>query len=202
MINEILGIASKYVDSAEVYYLESKSTPVHFDVNKLKSIETKEVRGVCLRVIKDGKIGFSSTTDMDPNKFNQLVKYAVDIAEFGASVEWNFPTHQIESSNIKMKNTPDIETLVNTGKNIINRVLETEPDTLNDVSLNYNTSREIIMNSNGVSGHRERDAVSFSLVSQLISGTDMLYVYDGVTTNSPELNYLQLTEKILETKFE
>jgi PmbA protein len=173
--------------------------PVNFDVNKLKSIESKEVQGVCLRVIKDGKIGFSSTTDLNPNKFQQLVKYAVDIAEFGAEVDWNFPTHKIESSNIKMKNTPDIDTLVNTGKNIISVVMEKEPETLNGVSLNYNTSREIIMNSNGVSGHRERDAVSFSLVSQLIRGTDILYVYDGITTNAPELNYIQLTDKILDT---
>jgi len=199
MINEILEIASKYVDSAEVYYLESKSTPVHFDVNKLKSMESKEVTGICLRVIKDGKIGFASTTDMDRNKFAQLVKYAVDIAEFGAPVEWNFPSHKLESSSIKMKNAPDIETLVKTGKSMIAEVLDKEPETLNGVTLNYNTSREIIMNSNGVSGHRERDAVSFSLYSQLIRGTDMLGVYDGITTNAPELNYLQLTEKILET---
>jgi PmbA protein len=198
MINEILEIASKYVDSAEVYYLESKSTPVNFDVNKLKSIETKEVRGVCLRVIKDGKIGFSSTTDLDSGKFNQLVKNSVEIAEFGAEVGWNFPVHQIDSSRIMMKKTPDVEILVNTGKNIIKEVLEKEPETLNGVSLNYNSSREIILNSNGVSGHRERDAVSFHLVSQLIHGTDILYVYDGVTTNSPELNYLQVTEKVLD----
>jgi PmbA protein len=199
MINEILEIALKYVDSAEVYYLESKSTPVNFDVNKLKSIETKEIQGVCLRVIKNGRLGFASTTDLDHNKFSQLVRYAVDNSEFGAEVDWNFPSHRIENSRHLMKNIPDLDTLVNTGKNMINEVLGKEPETLNSVSLNYNTSREIIINSNGVSGHRERDAVSFSLVSQLIRGTDMLYIYDGVTTNAPELNYLQLTEKILDT---
>ncbi len=198
MLNDILEIASKYVDSAEVYYLESNSTPVNFEVNKLKSMESKEIQGIALRVIKNGKIGFSSTTDIDPYKFEQLVKYAVDVSEFGVNVDWNFPSHQIESSKIKMKNAPNIEALVNTGKNIIGEMHEKEPETLNNVSIKYSNSREILMNSNGVSGHRERDYVSFSLVSQLIRGTDMLYVYDGVTTAAPEINYLQLTDKILD----
>ncbi len=198
MINEILDIASKYVDSAEVYYLESKSTPVNFESNKLKSVETKDISGVALRVIKDGKLGFSSTTDLEPSKFGQLVKFAVEVAEFGTEVDWNFPTNKIESSSIKMKKAPDMELLVNTGKNLIEYTLENEPETINGVSLNYNSSREIIMNTNGVSGHRERDAISFSLYSQLIRGNDMLGIYDGSTINSTEINYLELSNRILE----
>ncbi|MBC7473737.1 MAG: TldD/PmbA family protein [Candidatus Sericytochromatia bacterium] len=198
MINEILDIASKYVDSAEVYYLENKSTPVNFESNKLKSVETKDISGVALRVIKDGKLGFSSTTDLEPSKFGQLVKFAVEVAEFGTEVDWNFPTNKIESSSIKMKKAPDMEFLVNTGKNLIEYTLKNEPETINGVSLNYNSSREIIMNTNGVSGHRERDAISFSLYSQLIRGNDMLGIYDGSTINSTEINYLELSNRILE----
>lgn len=198
MISEILEVASKYVDSAEVYYLESKSSPVNFEVNNLKSMEVKEIRGVSLRVIKNGKLGFASTTDMDPNKFEQLVKFAVDVSEFGPETKWNFPSHQIESSSLKMKNAPTIESLVSLGKNVIGEILAHEPETLNSTSLDYHHSREIIMNTNGVSGHRERDSVSFGLVSQLINGNDILFIYDGLATNAPEVNYMQVTEKILE----
>jgi PmbA protein len=198
MINEILEIASKYVDSAELYYLESTSTPVNFEANKLKSIETKETRGAAIRVIKNGKLGFATTTDLDPSKFNQFVKYAVEASEFGSEVDWNFPTHNIESSNVKMPNHPSVDLMVKTGKEVIDYVKDKEPETLNAVSLNYNSSREIIMNTNGVSGHRERDAVSISLHSQITKDNDMLSIYDGIATNSPELNYIDLSDRILE----
>lgn len=197
MINEILEIASQYVDSAEVYYLESTSTPVNFDANKLKSLETKETRGATLRVIKNGKLGMASTTDLDSSKFNQFVKYAVEAAEYGTEVDWNFPSHKIESSSIKMKNPPSVETMIKTGKEMISYVHDKDSETLNGASLNYNHSREIIMNTNGVSGHRERDAVSLSLYSQITKDNDMLGIYDGMSTNSPELNYMELSDRIV-----
>ena len=197
MINEILEIASQYVDSAEVYYLESTSTPVNFDANKLKSLETKETRGATLRVIKNGKLGISSTTDLDSSRFKQFVKNAVESAEYGAEIDWNFPSHQVESSSIKMPNPPSVEAMVKTGKEMIDYVREKDPETLNGASLNYNSSREIIINTNGISGHRERDAVSLSLYSQITKDNDMLGIYDGVSTNSPELNYLELSDRIL-----
>lgn len=198
MLNEILEIASKYADSAEVYYLESHSSPVNFEVNKLKSMESKDVRGVGLRVIKDGKIGFSSTTDLDPGKFKQLVKFAVDVAEFGTPATWNFPVHPIESTTLKMKKPPSIEDLVKTGESIIKAIREHEDDTLNNVSLQYNSSREIVMNTNGVSGHRERDASGFGLSCQLVRGTDILYIYEGLSTTDPELNYLVPVERLID----
>ncbi len=198
MINEILEIASKYVDSAEVYYLESSSTPVNFETNKLKSLETKETRGVTLRVIKNGKLGIASTTDLDSNKFNQFVKYAVEASEYGTETEWNFPSSKIESSSIRMKNPPSVEAMVKTGEEMINYVKDKDTETLNNVSLNYNNSRELVLNTNGVSGHRERDALSISLYSQITKDNDMLGIYDGLTINSPELNYIELSDRILD----
>lgn len=199
MLNEILDIASKYVDSAEVYYLENVSTPVNFEVNRLKSMETKETRGVALRVIKNGKVGFATTTDLEPSKFDQLVKFAIEIADFGAEAAWNFPTHQIESSSMKMKTVPTIDNMVSVGNNILDIMKDKEPETLNSVSLTYSKSREIIMNSNGVSGHRENDYVSFYLMSQLVKGNDILYVYEGMADTSSEIKYQKITNKVLET---
>lgn len=199
MLNEILDIASKYVDAAEVYYLESNATPVNFEVNKLKSTESKETRGIALRVIKGGKLGFASTTDLEPSKFEQLVKYAMEIADFGADVNWALPTHQVESSSLKMKSPPDFDKLISVGRDIIGVMKEKEPETLNNVSLNYTKSREVIVNSNGVSAHREYDYVSYSLSSQIIKNNDILYVYEGLATIDSDLNYNKVTNKVLET---
>ncbi|MBC8548123.1 MAG: TldD/PmbA family protein, partial [Candidatus Brocadiales bacterium] len=68
---KILDMALKNSDSAEVIYEEGESRSISFENNKLKSVYTKSIRGIGLRIIKNGKIGFSSTTDF--RKPEQLV---------------------------------------------------------------------------------------------------------------------------------
>ncbi|SVC14655.1 uncharacterized protein METZ01_LOCUS267509, partial [marine metagenome] len=48
-------------ESAEVFYLSRYREPVVFEANQLKTLELQETSGVSLRLIKDGRIGFSST---------------------------------------------------------------------------------------------------------------------------------------------
>jgi len=60
---KILELTIKYTPSVEVIYEEGETRSVSFENNKLKYVNTKSIRGIGLRVIKDGRIGFSSTTD-------------------------------------------------------------------------------------------------------------------------------------------
>ncbi|MCY7382990.1 MAG: hypothetical protein LH628_10515 [Microcoleus sp. CAN_BIN18] len=50
-IEQILKLASQRADAAEVYYLSSQDTPIEFENNRLKSLQTKALRGVALRLI-------------------------------------------------------------------------------------------------------------------------------------------------------
>ncbi|GIW21545.1 MAG: hypothetical protein KatS3mg068_0552 [Candidatus Sericytochromatia bacterium] len=197
MLNEILSIAEKYVDSAEVYYLENNLIPINFESNKLKSIESKETRGISLRVIKNGKLGFSTTTDLDSSSFDKLVKNAIEISEYGPEVGWNFPSHKIESQSFKMNKKPSLDYMIKSAEELINSILDEEKETLNHVSLNYSSTREIIMNTNGVSAHREYDKLSLTCYSQLVRDNDIFYVYDGFSTRKTEINYSNLLNKIL-----
>ena len=64
-MEEILKAALKVADAADLFWVESRSTPVAFESNRLKHLQTKESRGVGLRIIKDGRIGFSATNRME-----------------------------------------------------------------------------------------------------------------------------------------
>jgi PmbA protein len=90
-----LELALKNSDSAEVIYEEGESRSISFENNKLKSVYTRSIRGIGLRVIKDGKIGFSSTTDF--RKPEQLVTNAIESAEFGQEAKFEFQS----KTNIK-----------------------------------------------------------------------------------------------------
>jgi PmbA protein len=63
-LEQILELAASKVDAAEVYYLSSQDTPIEFENNRLKSLQTKAVQGVALRVIHNGRLGFASSTDL------------------------------------------------------------------------------------------------------------------------------------------
>ena len=52
-MEEILEAARKVADAADLFWVESRSTPVAFESNRLKHLQTKEARGVGLRIIKD-----------------------------------------------------------------------------------------------------------------------------------------------------
>ena len=52
-MEEILKAALKVADAADLFWVESRSTPVAFESNRLKHLQTKESRGVGLRIIKD-----------------------------------------------------------------------------------------------------------------------------------------------------
>ena len=87
---KILELALKQTPSVEVLYEEGETRSVSFENNKLKYVNTKSIRGIGLRIIKDGRIGFSSTTDF--RKPEKLVANAIESAKFGQVAAFDFPT--------------------------------------------------------------------------------------------------------------
>jgi len=64
-MENILNLAKKVAEEAEVFIVSSKETPVGFEANRLKMLETSESTSISLSIVKDGKIGFSTTTRLD-----------------------------------------------------------------------------------------------------------------------------------------
>jgi len=90
MIHKILELAMKSADAAEVFYVEKETREAEFENNRLKYITTKSVRGAGLRVIKDGRIGFASTTDLQ--RPDELARHALESAKFGQQAALRFPS--------------------------------------------------------------------------------------------------------------
>ena len=88
-MERILERAPKSCQQAEVFRLRRRETPVSFEANRLKMLETKESSGTALRVVKDGRIGFSATNN--PDDVDGLVDRAVELAEFGAEARFSLP---------------------------------------------------------------------------------------------------------------
>ena len=89
-MEEILALAKKVAEEAEVYLVSSEETPVQFESNRLKNIQYKQSQSVALRIIKNGKTGYATSTSLENRQ--QLVADAVATAEFGTKAEFQFPS--------------------------------------------------------------------------------------------------------------
>lgn len=86
---DILDMVSRRVDQADVYESEVDSTEVEFRQGKLFSTETKLTRGWGLRVVRNGRVGFASSTN--PERLEEFCRAAIDAAAFGPSVRFTLP---------------------------------------------------------------------------------------------------------------
>jgi PmbA protein len=146
-----LELALKNSDSAEVLYEEGESRSISFENNKLKSVYTKSIRGIGLRVIKNGKIGFSSTTDF--RKPERIVANAVESAEFGQEARFEFQSkNHYKDTRLFDENVVDypIEKGIQIGKDNIEKALSVNPDYECGVSIGKGASKSRLINSSGL----------------------------------------------------
>ena len=90
IMERILALALKSAEAAEVIMDYGESRSIDFENNKLKYVDTHSGRTAGLRVIKKGRIGFSSTSDL--SKPERLVANAMASADFGQEARFEFPT--------------------------------------------------------------------------------------------------------------
>ena len=180
MTDSILQDATRRYGQAEVYRLETESRPVSFEANKLKEIASTQQSGVALRVVKDGRIGFTSTTN--PELETALVDRAGALAEFGSEAFFEFPAPsaypdvQVVDERIE---DVTIEQMIATGEELIERLRDAWPDLLCDASVGTASGRMWLSNSNGVEHSYRQTSYYVFLGGQLIRGTDILNLWAG-----------------------
>jgi PmbA protein len=184
--------------SAEVFYDASESRPVQFEDNRVKYIATKSERGVGLRIIKDGRIGFSSTSDL--GRIDELAANALESAKFGQEARFEFPaTCEAAAVQVYDDRVPAFSTreMAELGQEAINRVLARHPDVQCSAEIAASIGEEEVANTNGLSvGHR---STSFSMHITVLAVDDdgLLWVGDGKTGSNLLTDTTAFTDKVV-----
>jgi len=201
-MEKFLQQACKKVDSAELFKVKSKTIPVNFEVNKLKSIDISESEGKALRVINKGRIGFSSSTGYED--FNLMVEKAVATSEFGSEASFNFPEEakrsEKEKINIHDKKVVDksIEEMVKVGEEIVKRLKNFSRKLRCDVTILKDYSEIEYLNSQGGNFSYNKTAIAYSVMVQKIKKQDMLMIYSSLESGKDNLDVEELTSEIIE----
>ncbi len=197
LIDTVLSKAGAAADAAEVFYESSESRPVEFENNKLKYVSTKSERGVGLRVIKDGRIGFSSTSDFA--RLDELVENALESAKFGQQAKFELPAScepaEVETydENVAAFTTRQMTEL---GSEMIHQVLARYPEVQCSADVSASVGDERIANTNGLDlGHRST-TFTISVTALEVNDDGLLWVGDGRTSSLLLQDTTKITNKV------
>ena len=176
----ILEAARKRFGQAEVFEESGESVSVEFEDNRLKEIKAVQFRGVGLRVIHEGRLGFASTTDLrDPAR---LVEMAAASAEFGDEALFDFPPQPagLEAPETWDDRVPAVPTerLVEMGRDGLEMSLKASDAYLYGCGVSRSTHAQRILNTAGLDFRQRSTHMSASVGIQEITDAGFLHVYE------------------------
>ncbi len=185
-MEEILALARKVAEAAEVFMVSSEETPIQFEANRLKHIQSKQSTTVALRLIRQGKLGYATTTEL--NGRPELVNMAAETAQFGMTARFEFPAltvyPPVEIFDPAAESVP-VERMVRLGEEMVTALRQHTPELLCHAWVSKSTTTIRIMNSQGGQASYRQTSFNLATWSNLIRGTDMLFVGDSQNSCHP-----------------
>jgi PmbA protein len=202
LLEKILQLAAPRTDAAEAYFVSSQDTPIEFENNRLKSLQTTAVQGVALRVIRHGRLGFASSTDL--TRLEDLVDAAVQTAEIGSVADFEFASNfhswdgAVNFATPTSSALPTTAELIEVGEHLIKRIHDYNSEILVDVGF-YQGSRIVrIATSQDVYAERTSQTMSASLSGNWVRGEDFLQVGSSDVKRDQAPDYDRLLNQLLQ----
>lgn len=195
---KVLEMALKQTLSVEVLYDEGEARSVSFENNKLKYVNTKSIRGIGLRVIKDGRIGFSSTTDF--RKPEKLVANAIESARFGQVAAFEFPPKKnFPKVAIFDQGVVDypIHKCVDIGKEAIEKALSVNSSYECSVSMGKGHGSRRLINSKGLDISINSTSFGIGIEILEVKGQSLLCIGEGESSKGLVTNLNKHVDKAL-----
>jgi len=200
VVTSLLEKIAEQVDGAELYEARGLEVPVNFRSNTLESVKSVETAGRALRVVKDGRRGYSTTTDL--NDDTTIVKNALASAQFGDPAAFEFPSQPAPQS-VRCFD-PEIEQLSESelivlGEAIVDKILAFDPQLQVDLSLDKRVRETRLLNTSGLQMGDRRTSLNISVSATRAQEGDILIVDASASSRrKQDVDGLKLAERIIE----
>lgn len=151
MMKKFLDAAIKNgAEKVESYLQKEMIDEITFESNRLKQIATKKVQGLSLQVVKDSNLGVVASSDL--NNPDLLAKKAVELAEFGDKITYDFsksgvyPEVQLTTEKVF---AASVDELVTAGEKIIEKILSYDKKIQASVKIHRSRVTREICNTHG-----------------------------------------------------
>ncbi len=197
-MEDLLTQAKRVAEEAEVFMVSSEETPVQFEANRLKHVQSKQTTSVALRIISQGKIGYAATTELSDSQ--NLVNMALETAQFGMAARFELPSPasypKVEVFDPDIETVP-VEKMIKLGEELVSMVTSHTPDIVCEAEVTKGVISIRIINSRGGQANYKKSIFSLGIEGTLIRDTDMLFVGESESSCHPLLEPKTVAEVVL-----
>ncbi len=168
-------LARRGIEGFEVFYEESTQEPVSFEQNVLQNLESRKEAGVGLRVIHEGRVGFTASSDL--RNPAAIADSAIASARLGPEAVFSFPgTDSFPAMSFEGGEWPVNERL-RLGKEAVAELSSLVPGLMVSFTASEILIRNRIINSSGLDVSYEKPVY---LLTVYVSGmSETGYLTDG-----------------------
>lgn len=198
-MERILARAKKVAEVADVFVVVSEETPVQFEANRLKNIQSKQSTTVALRVVCNGRVGYAAATSLEDGQ--HLVDMAVAAAQFGMAAKFELPVvRSYPKIDIYDTSTESVslEAMIKLGEELVGKLRKHTPELLCNASISKDVVSVHIMNSRGGQANYKMTISGLGVWGNLIRGTDMLFVGDSESSCHPILESDTIAKAVIQ----
>jgi PmbA protein len=199
IVNRLIEKAMRKAQGAQAALGQSESTNVSFEDDKLKSAGAAQSTGMSVKVIVDGKIGSSHTTDIDD--VDGVVARALEAAELGSPAYFEFPGPQ-EGPSVEVYDdtVPPVtkEEMVRIGEEMMSLVKGYHSDILVSAGAGKSVSKGQFANSAGVEYSTQTTSFGVGVNGQWVRGTDILLAGHGFGWKKRDIDHMAIAGKAIE----
>jgi PmbA protein len=196
---DIMKELCKKADQVEIISLQNETTTVSFEANQLKSSTVAETRGMAVRVVRDGRLGFAASSDT--SAVTRLAANVLESATYGDKLVLNFPTPQpgprVLTYDQKIVDLA-IPRLVEIGREILDLILPVEPDARINLNLKRSVQSASLKNQTGLDVSFQSSPFTLELEIDRIVGDDVLIIFDISGTTEWNDGYLAFARRLVE----
>jgi PmbA protein len=185
-VEELLAKAKKTAQAAEVFMVAAEETTAQFETNRLKHIQSRQSTHLALRIIKNGRLGYATTTELADA--GNLIDSAVETVQFGMPARFELPSQTtfptIDIFDPAVEATP-IEDMNRLGQELIEIIVKHTPEILCEAIVSRDTVSVRLLNSSGGQAEYKKSIFGIGIYGSLIRGTDMLFVGESQSSGNP-----------------
>lgn len=182
----------------ELYELKSSSQEVNFEYDRIKNIDVVAYESSCMRVIKDGRLGFAGTTKKDDIEF--LRTASIRTSRLLPEVNYSFAKRS--SFTLPEIYYPDdprfsFERELNICKNAINKIKASFPEVYCFAQMGKSASSIKLTTNLGFDGNYKKTEYYFLIGGDFSEEGNFIHVFAGKANCSGDIEFDRFTNYVL-----
>jgi PmbA protein len=208
IVQQIVEKAKESAQAVQAYMLTQETSAVDFESNRLKKAESSQRTQIEVKVVVDGKVGVSSTTD--PSDIDGVVRRALEAAQFGSPAHFELPgPRELDPVKVFDPSLVPLEKpeMIRMGQQMMDMINSYNPAILAGAGVSKTIYKVEYANSRGAVYSADHTDFNVGASGWLVNGTDVLIAGHGIGQKkravdteeiaAQAIEYFRMAEKIV-----